>query len=145
MVLCNCCNLSSGVALIVWFIMNGMCAKNNTMHICGANKQQKSDHGVEALPILTCERLNVTTSVRGEWSWHVNFIVACCHSRQCEALRIRRSGFPIATQRSTVLETSEAICQVEVIKMHTKHHMHNDNQPFQAQNGYLKNSSETWI
>ena len=35
---------------------------------------------MEALPILTCERLNVTTSVRGEWSWHVNSIVACCHS-----------------------------------------------------------------
>ena len=34
----------------------------------------------EALPILTCEPLNVTTSVRGEWSWHVNSIVACCHS-----------------------------------------------------------------
>ena len=35
---------------------------------------------MEALPILTCEPLNVTTSVRGEWSWHVNSIVACCHS-----------------------------------------------------------------
>ena len=28
-----------------------------------------------------------------EWSWHVNSIVACCHS----ALRKCRSGFPIAT------------------------------------------------
>ena len=34
-----CCNLSGGVALIVWFTMNGMCVKNNTIHICGANKQ----------------------------------------------------------------------------------------------------------
>jgi len=35
---------------------------------------------MEALLILTCEQLNVMTSVRGEWSWHVNSIVACCHS-----------------------------------------------------------------
>ena len=75
-----CCNLSGGVALIVWFTTNGLCVKNNTIHICGANKQYKSDRGVEALLILTCEPLNVTTSVRGEWSWHVNSIVACCHS-----------------------------------------------------------------
>jgi len=34
-----CCNLSGGVALIVWFTRNGMCVKNNTIHICGANKQ----------------------------------------------------------------------------------------------------------
>ena len=34
-----CCNLSGGVALIVWFTTNGMCVNNNTIHICGANKQ----------------------------------------------------------------------------------------------------------
>ena len=34
-----CCNLSGGVALIVWFTTNGMCGQNNTIHICGANKQ----------------------------------------------------------------------------------------------------------
>jgi len=34
-----CCNLSGGVALIVWFTRNGMCVKNNTIHICGVNKQ----------------------------------------------------------------------------------------------------------
>ena len=33
-----CCNLS-GVALIVWFTTNGMCVKNKTIYICGANKQ----------------------------------------------------------------------------------------------------------
>ena len=27
----------------------------------------------------TCDRLNVMTSVRREWSWHVISIVACCH------------------------------------------------------------------
>ena len=34
-----CCNLSGDVALNVWFTTNGMCVKNNTIHICGANKQ----------------------------------------------------------------------------------------------------------
>ena len=34
-----CCNLSGGAALIMWFTMNGMCVKKNTIHICGANKQ----------------------------------------------------------------------------------------------------------
>ena len=34
-----CCNLSGGVALIVWFTTNGMCVKNKTIHIRGANKQ----------------------------------------------------------------------------------------------------------
>ena len=28
-----CCNLSSGVALIVWFTTNGMCAKNNNTYM----------------------------------------------------------------------------------------------------------------
>ena len=35
----SCCNLSGGVALIVWFTTNGMCVKNSTIHICGASKQ----------------------------------------------------------------------------------------------------------
>jgi len=50
-----CCNLSGGVALIVWFTTNGMCAKNK--NICMWREQA----------II-------------EWSWHVNSIVACCHS-----------------------------------------------------------------
>jgi len=29
-----CCNLSGGVALNVWFTTNGMCAKNNNIHMC---------------------------------------------------------------------------------------------------------------
>ena len=52
----DCCNLSAGVALDVRFTTNGMCAKNNT-HIYIWRKQA----------II-------------EWSWHVNSIVACCHS-----------------------------------------------------------------
>jgi len=34
-----CCNLTGGVALNMSFTTNGMCVKNNTIHICGANKQ----------------------------------------------------------------------------------------------------------
>jgi len=51
-----CCNLSGGVALIVWFTTNGMCVKNNTI-----------DYVWHEQAIT-------------EWSWHVNSIVACCHS-----------------------------------------------------------------
>jgi len=50
-----CCNLSGGVALIVWFTTNGMCAKNK--NICMWREQA----------II-------------EWSRRVISIVACCHS-----------------------------------------------------------------
>ena len=64
-----CCNLSGGVELNVWFATNGMCVKNNTIHICGANKQLI------------------------EWSWHVNSIVACCHSAKLCAHAARDSTY----------------------------------------------------
>ena len=66
-----CCNLSGGVALNVWFTTDGMCLTNNTIHICGANKQYNR-------VIMACE-------------------LYCCLLPQCEALRTCRSGFPIAT------------------------------------------------
>jgi len=40
----------------------------------------KRDCDVEELPILTCERLNVPTSVREERLRRMVSIVACCHS-----------------------------------------------------------------
>ena len=61
-----CCNLSGGVALIVWFTMNGMCLKNNTIISVARASNSKRNCDVVALPILTCGRLNVTTSVRKE-------------------------------------------------------------------------------
>jgi len=73
------CNHSGGVALIVWFTTNGMCAKNNTIiHVARASNR-KRDCDVEALPILTCERFNVTTTVREERLRRMISIVACCH------------------------------------------------------------------
>ena len=75
-----CCNLSGGVALIVWFTMNGMCAKN--INICMWREQaiiewsQWSDLGEWPLIMLVnlvnswlC-LLTVTTRVIS--------IVACC-------------------------------------------------------------------
>ena len=50
-----CCNHSVGVALNVWFTMNGTCAKKNTTY-------------------MWREQAII------EWSWHVISIVACCHS-----------------------------------------------------------------
>ena len=74
-VLCNCCNLSGGVALIVWFTTNGMCVKNNTI-ICvvrASNSTRDCEHDLY-----------------------------CCLLPRCEALRACRSGFPIATQQRSV-------------------------------------------
>ena len=59
-----CCNLSSGVVLIVWFTTNGMRAKNK--NICMWREQA----------II-------------EWSWHVNSIVVCCHSAKLRAYAAR--------------------------------------------------------
>jgi len=65
-----CCNLSVGVALNVWFTTNGMCAKNNNVYMWRGQA------------II-------------EWSWHVIFIVASCHSVKLCAYAAR--DFPIAT------------------------------------------------
>jgi len=42
----GCCNLSGGVALIVYFTTNGMCAKNNTItHVARASNSSKDGRG----------------------------------------------------------------------------------------------------
>jgi len=65
-----CCNLSGGVALIVWFITNGMCVKNNTIIYVERASNTKRD----------CEH-----------------DLTCCLLPWCEALRICCSGFLIVT------------------------------------------------
>ena len=77
-----CCNLSGGVALIVWFTTNGMCVKNNTTTYVARASNSKRDCYVVALPILTCERLNVTTSVRKERlrAWSLLLLAATVRS-----------------------------------------------------------------
>ena len=65
-----CCNLSGGVALTVWFTMNGMCAKNKNVY-------------------AWCEQ-----AVVREIATHDLY---CCLLPRCKALRTCCSGFPIAT------------------------------------------------
>jgi len=66
----RCCNLSGGVALIVWFTTNGMCVKNNTiLYVARASNSKR----------------------------HCEHDLYCCLLPRCEALRTCRSGFPIAT------------------------------------------------
>jgi len=96
-----CCNLSGGVALIVWFTTNGMCAKNK--NICMWREQaiiewsRWSDLGERPLTMLVnlvnswlCLR-TVTTRLISSGDLY------CCLLPRCEALRTCRSGFPIAT------------------------------------------------
>jgi len=65
-----CCSLSGGVALIVWFTTNGMCAKNKNIYVW---REQ---------------------AIIREIAMHDLY---CCLLPQCEALRTFYSGFPIAT------------------------------------------------
>ena len=66
-----CCNLSGGIALIVWFTTNGMCVKNK--NICAWREQ----------------------AIIREIATHD---LCCCLLPGCEALRTCRSRFPIATK-----------------------------------------------
>ena len=93
-----CCNLSGGVALIVWFTTNGMRAKNK--NICMWREQaiiewsRWSDLGEWPLIMLVNSWLclvTVTTRVISSGDLY------CCLLPRCEALRTCRSGFPIAT------------------------------------------------
>ena len=47
-----CCNLSGGVALIVWFITNGMCVKNNTIIYVPQASNSKRDCNAWSLLLL---------------------------------------------------------------------------------------------
>jgi len=77
-----CCNLSSGVALIVWFTTNGMCVKNSTIICVARASNSKRD----------CEH-----------------DLYCCLLPRCEALRACRSGFPIATVLCKVKREMQAL------------------------------------
>jgi len=96
-----CCNLSSGVALIVWFTTNGMCAKNK--NICMWREQaiiewsRWSDLGEWPLIML----VNLVNSWLCLLTAMTRVISSgdlyCCLLPWCEALRACRFGFPIAT------------------------------------------------
>jgi len=63
-------------------VWNGMCVKNNTIIHVGRASNSKRDCDVVALPILTRERLKVTTSVRKERlrSWSLLLLAATVRS-----------------------------------------------------------------
>jgi len=98
---CCCCNLSGGVALIVWFTTNGMCAKNKNIFMWPEHAiiewSRWSDLGEWPLMMLVnlvnswlC-LLMVTTRVISSGDLY------CCLLPRCKSLRTCRSGFPIAT------------------------------------------------
>ena len=63
--------------------------KNNTIISVARASNSKRDCDVVALPILTCERLNATTSVREERLRRMISIVACCHGAKLCAYAAR--------------------------------------------------------
>ena len=68
-----CCNLSGGVALILWFTANGMCVKNNTNTI------------IYVARYYICSASNSKRNCKHD--------LYCCLLPQCEALRRCRSDF----------------------------------------------------
>ena len=81
-----CCNLSGGVALIVWFITNGMCVKNNTiMYVARTSNNRVISSGD----------------------------LYSCLLPRCEALRTCRSGFPIAIVSTDTTWRNTHACDVK--------------------------------
>ena len=95
-----CCNLSGGVALIVWFTTNEMYAKNTNISVwreqarviplewsCWVTSNNACEPGEQLIVCLLMPTTRVISS--GD--------LYCCLLPRCEALRICRWGFPIAT------------------------------------------------
>ena len=64
-----CCNLSGGVALIVWFTTNGICVKNNTIIYVARASNSKRDCGAWS-------RLLLATTVRSFAHMPLGFPIA---------------------------------------------------------------------
>ena len=61
-----CCNLSSGVALIVWFTTSGMCVQNNTIiYVARAIVREIAAHDLYCWFCAYAARV----SDRNSWSW----------------------------------------------------------------------------
>jgi len=89
----HCCNLSGGVALNVLFITNGICAKNNNMY-------------------MWREQAII------EWSWHVNSIVAYCHSAKlcAHAVWSQQHGAVTRIWRSCCVKPSQKERAIGVVR-----------------------------
>ena len=98
----ECCNLSGGVALIVRFTTNGMCVKNNTIH-------------------MWREQAII------EWSRRVISIVACCHGAKLCAHAARDSDRNMKKRplgRKFISDLSEKrflYCETEMMQSWNKH------------------------
>ena len=93
---CYCCNLSGGVALIVWFTTNGMCAQNKIC-VCGANKQYWSDLVGWSTDLVGWSLLLLAATVRSFAHMLLGFPIAtkwCCDQ---DVEVVRSSAF---TQRT---------------------------------------------
>ena len=113
-----CCNLSGGVALIVWFTTNGMCVKNSTIVYVVQASNSKRDCDVKALPILMCEQLNMMTSVRIERLRRM--ITTCCRGAKLCAHAARefwsqRNGAVTRMWRSCRVQPSHKECAIGVV------------------------------
>jgi len=79
-----CCNLSGGVALIVWFSTNGMCGKNNTICVARASNREIASmisivacchgaklctHADQNFRSQQCHRRKVVSSTRTTSTW----------------------------------------------------------------------------
>ena len=93
-----CCNLSGGVALIVWFTTNGMCVKNNTIIYAARASNNKRDCGHD---------------------------LYCCLLPRCEALRTCRSGFRSQQYHFVVYHRDFLLCTTISIKKSMEIVVHN--------------------
>jgi len=97
--------------LIVWFTTNGMCVKNNTIIYVARASNSKRDCDVKALPILTCERSNMMTSVREERLRRMISIVACCRGAKLWAHAARDFRSQHMLQIEITLFTKKTVCR----------------------------------
>jgi len=108
------CNLSGGVALIVWFTTNGMCVKNNTIIYVERARNSKRD----------CEH-----------------DLYCCLLPRWEALRTSRSGFPIATKSFRKILAKTESSSVETFHQRAWLSLHKNTEVFWRKNLFPYNIS----
>ena len=106
-----CCNLSVGVALNVRLATNGLCTKNNNTYTWCEQAIIEWSWRVISVDI-NMWMIEHNNSVRGEWSWHLNY---CCLLRRCQALRTCRSDF--SNRNKMVLWTGLGRTEVSLLEV----------------------------
>ena len=89
---CYCCNLSGGVALIMWFTTRGMCVRNKTIiyEARGSNSKRDCEHDLYCclLPLGISDRNKMVLWPglgRREVSLHTSEEATACSSLNCAA------------------------------------------------------------